>query len=152
MRSCEYLKVPQAHLWRTDILRIRNIRFYSNGRPLPHDRPVLEYANCVSITFEMQKKDEKRDTVTMLRTENLFMCPVRAWAEIVKHIRSYPDADKNTPVSAIWRLNRIEPITSNEVIKSLDAATESIGYYENLGVEKGDFGTHSICSGGVMAI
>jgi hypothetical protein len=69
----------------------------------------------------MQKKDEKRDTVTMLRTEHLFMCPVRAWAATVKRIRSYPGADKNAPVSAVWRLNRIEYITSNEVIKSLDA-------------------------------
>jgi hypothetical protein len=151
MRSCEYLKVPQAHLRRTDILKIRNIKFFRNGRLLSHDHPELEYADCVSITFEMQKKDEKRDTVTMHRTEHLFMCPVRAWAAIVKRIRSYPGADENTPVSAVWRFNRIEHITSDEVIKSLDAAAESIGY-ENLGVEKGDFGTHSIRSGGAMAM
>jgi hypothetical protein len=144
MRSCEYLKVPQAHLRRTDILKIRNIKFYRNGRLLSHDHPELEYADCVSITFKMQKKDEKVDTVTMYRTEHLFMCPVRAWAAIVKRIRSYPGADENTPVSSVWRLNRIEHITSDEVIKSLG--------YENLGVEKGDFGTHSIRSGGAMAM
>ena len=79
------------------------------------------------------------------------MCPVRAWAAIVKRIRSYPGADDNTPVSAVWRNNRIEHITSKDIIDAIDNTAESIGY-ANLGVEKGDFCTHSIRSGGAMAM
>ncbi len=99
----------------------------------------------------MQKKDEKSDRVTQHITHHEIMCPVRAWAAIVKRIRSYPGADDDTPVSAVWKNNRIEHITSKNIISAIDNAAESIGY-ANLGVEKGDFGTHSIRSGGAMAM
>ena len=56
MRSCEYVKVPQALKHRTDILRLRNVAFLRKGRILPHSSPNLEYADCVIITFEFQKK------------------------------------------------------------------------------------------------
>ena len=36
-RSCEYLLVPQAEKRRIDILRVRNICFFSNGTQLSHD-------------------------------------------------------------------------------------------------------------------
>jgi hypothetical protein len=48
----------------------------------------------------------------------------------------------------VWRNNRIEHITSKELI---DAAAESIGY-ERLGLQKGDLGLHSIRSGAAMAM
>jgi len=51
-RSCEYLKVPQSEQRRTDIIRIRNIRFLLDGVVLSHSYPRLEFADCVSITFE----------------------------------------------------------------------------------------------------
>ena len=79
------------------------------------------------------------------------MCPVRAWAMIIKRIRSYPGADDDTPVSAVWRNNKIEKITSKDIINSINNAAKSIGYAD-LGVEEGDFGTHSIRSGGAMAM
>jgi hypothetical protein len=47
MRSCEYLKVPQAGQHRTDSLRLRNIRFFKDGVELGHKSPLLEYADCV---------------------------------------------------------------------------------------------------------
>ena len=68
MRSCEYTKVPQAEKGRTDVIRLRCIRFFKDGRIVPHDNLDLAYADCVSITFEMQKKDEKMDTVTQIAT------------------------------------------------------------------------------------
>ena len=64
MRSCEYLKAPQAKKGRTDVLHLRNIRFFKKGRELNHNNPWLEFADCVSITFDWQKKDERMDTVT----------------------------------------------------------------------------------------
>ena len=56
MRSCEYLKVPQAEKRRTDILRLGNIRFFKDGILLIHSDPQCEFADNVSITFEFQKK------------------------------------------------------------------------------------------------
>ena len=151
MQSCKYIRVPAAEKRRTDIVRLKNIVFRCNNVIIPHDSPCLHLADFVSITFEMQKKDEKSDRVTQHTTNHKIMCPVRTWAAIVQRIRSDPDADDNTPVSAVWRNDRIEHITSRNIIDAIDNAAESIGY-ANLGLEKGDFGTHSIRAGGAMAM
>ena len=59
-RSCEYLKVPQAEKRRTDILRLRNLRFFKDGREKHHSNPNLEYADAVSVTFEWNGKRKKK--------------------------------------------------------------------------------------------
>lgn len=146
MRSCEYLKVQQAEKRRTDILRLRNFRFFTDGIEMSHDHPLLEYCDCVSITFEWQKKDERDDTVTQLTTGDPLICP-RQWATLVSRIRSYPGATDDTPVSAVWRNGRIEHITSKEFVEALRAAVVAIGE-DKLGFKKEDIGCHSIRSGG----
>jgi hypothetical protein len=112
LQSCEYVKVPGAEKRRTDIVRLRCVVFRCNGAIIPHNSPDLELADFVSITFEMQKKDEQFDPVTQHATGHAIMCPVRIWAAIIKRIRSYPGTNDDTPVSVIWRNNRIEHITS----------------------------------------
>ena len=147
MRSCEYLKVPQSEKKRTDIVRLRNIILKRNNKILRHDDPNLEYADSVTIVFEKQKKDEKSDKVTQHKTTHVLMNPPCIWAAIVKRIRSYPGATDDTPVSAVWRNNKIVHITGKEMIDAIDRAALAIGY-EKLGIKRGDFGTHSIRSGG----
>ncbi len=83
MRSCEYLKVQQVEQQRTKIIRRRNIHFFKGNEQLEQDHPNLEFANCVTITFERQKKDEKMDTVTLMASEDVLLCTVRAAAAIV---------------------------------------------------------------------
>ena len=151
MRSCEYLKVPQAEQHRTDILRLRNVRFFGDGIELGHDSPRLEYADCVSITFEMQKKDEKGDTVTQIATGDELLCPVRMWAAIVRRLWGYPGSTWDTKVSTVWNEGRAEHITSQMMINALNAACESFGW-EQLNIKPGDIGTHSIRSGAAMAM
>jgi hypothetical protein len=151
MRSCEYTKVPQAEKGRTDVIRLRCIRFFKDGRIVPHDNLDLIYSDCVSITFEMQKKDEKMDTVTQIATTDRTLCPVRQWAAIVQRIWKYEGATADTKVSAVWVNGRIEHITSRQIVDALEAATEAVGY-ERLNLNKGDIGTHSIRSGAAMAM
>ena len=151
MRSCEYLKVPQAEKRRTDILRLRNIRFFRNGREMSHNNPWLEFADCVSITFDWQKKDERMDTVTQMCSKDLLLCPVRQWAAIVRRIWDYAGATTETPVSAVWRHDRIEHLTSAEMSDALRSAVVSIGE-EILGIKRHEVGTHSIRSGAAMAM
>jgi hypothetical protein len=91
----------------------------------------LEYADCVSVTFEMQKKDEKGDTVTQIATGDVLLCPVRMWAAIVRRIWGYPGSTWDTKVSTIW----------NELFG-----------WEKLNIKPGDIGTHSIRSGAAMAM
>ena len=151
MRSCEYLKVKEHEKRRTDILRLKDITFLREGEIIPHDDSRLEYSNIIAITFRTQKKEERDDTVNQHATNDTLMCPVRNWATIVKRIRSHPGANDDTAVSAVWRNNRIEHITSDELINAIDAAADSIGY-EKLGLKKGDLGLHSIRSGAAMAM
>ena len=150
-RSCEYLLVPQADKRRTDILRLRCIRFFKDGILLSHDSPLLERADCVAITFEFQKKDERNDTVTQLDTDHSFLSPVRIWAAIVKRIRKYPGANDDTPVSAVWRNGRIQHVTSAEMVNALRDAVKVIGE-EKLGFKSTEIGTHSLRSGAAMAM
>ena len=145
MCSCEYLKVPQQEKRRTEILRLRNIHFFNNGRLVPHDDPNLEYSNCLNITFEMQKKDEKNDTTTQMASGDITLCPVRAAAA------SYPGANDDTPISAIWKYDCIKHITSKHISNALRDAVSAIGE-DALHIATNEVGTHSIRSGSAMAM
>jgi hypothetical protein len=150
-RSCEYLKVENAEERRSDILRLRNIRFLKRGKVVKHDDKIVHLADCVSITFEMQKKDEKDDTVTQHRSDDELLCPVKIWVALVRRVRSYEGSDDDTPVSAVWRGGTLEHVSSKELTASLEAAIESIGW-DRLNLKPGDIGTHSIRSGAAMAM
>ena len=54
-------------------------------------------------------------------------------------------------MSAVWRNDRIEHITSSEMVEALRAAVGSIGE-ETLGFKMKEVGTHSIRSGAAMAM
>ncbi len=95
MHSCEYVKVQQHKKWRTKILCLRNLRFFKNGRLFDHNDPSLKYANCINITFKMQKKDQKNDTTTQMASGDVTLCPVQAATAIVRQIRSYPGANED---------------------------------------------------------
>jgi len=154
MRSCEYVKVPQQEKRRTEILRLRNLRFFKNGRLIDHNDPSLEYADCLNVTFEMQKKDEKNDTTTQMASGDITLCPVRAAAAIVRRIRSYPGSTNDTPISAIWRCDCIDHITSKQIANALrDAVSAILAIGEDfLHIAPTEIGTHSIRSGAAMAM
>ena len=82
-RSCEYLDVPYAEHGQTEILRLRNIRFFKDGELVQHSHPELEFADCVSLTFERQKRKEKNDTVTQEASGDSVLCPVQFAAGLV---------------------------------------------------------------------
>ena len=121
------MKVSQSEKRRTDILRLRNIRFFRSGRLLNHLDPQLEYADCVSKTFKWQKKDKRMDTVTQMASGNRSLCPIRLDAALVRRIRSYPGSSDNTPMSAVWRNDRIEHVTSEEMVEALREAVGALG-------------------------
>ena len=58
----------------------------------------MNLVDCVSVTFEFQKKDERMDTVTQIASGDNLMCPVRSWAALVRRIWGYKRATKDTPV------------------------------------------------------
>ena len=148
-RSCEYLKVPNDEKRCTDILKLRNIRFFKEGQQVHAPSPHLSHADSVSLTFEIQKNQEKHDTVTHGSTSHEFLCPVRQWASVVNCIWSYPGANADTLVSAVWRYERIEQHTSSELINALRDAVIEVGE-DSLGFKANEVGTHSIHAGTAM--
>ena len=89
--------------------------------------------------------------VTQLASDHLILCPCRQFAALVKRIRSYPGATDDTPISAVWRNERIEHVTSVEMVAALRDAVVAIGE-DVLGFKKEQVGTHSIRSGAAMAM
>jgi hypothetical protein len=97
MRSCKYLKVSGER--RTKIIQLQNIRFFKGKREVSHSDPTLSSSSTVSITFVLQKKEEKFDTVTHHRSNHSFICPVITWARIVQRIRRYPNSTDSMTVN-----------------------------------------------------
>jgi len=148
-RSCEYLKVPRREMKRTKLLRLRNIRFFKDGRLISAPSDNLELADSVAVTFEMQKNDHKHETVIHGRTDDPVLCPVKQWAQLVNRIWTYPGTTEDTPVCMVWRHDRREQITLYQVIATLRAACATIGS-ARLGFEPEEIGTHSLRSGAAM--
>jgi hypothetical protein len=121
-RSCEYSRVPKREQKRTKLLCLRNIRFFKDGRLIDTPSEELELADCVSVTFEMQKNDAKNETVTQGRTDDPVLCPVKQWARLVNRIWTYKGTTSDTTVCTVWRHDRPEQITSRRVIIALRAA------------------------------
>jgi hypothetical protein len=151
MRSREYTKVPRAEEGRTKLLALRNMRFIKEGRVLDHDDPQLEYADFIAVTFEMQKKEDKNDTVHTARTGDPIMCPVRAAAKLVQRIRRYPKSNDNTSINTVLVGSRVRLVTSLQVANALRDSVISIGE-DLLNIKAEEVGTHSIRSAAAMAM
>jgi len=87
-RSCEYLKVPQREMKCTKLLCLRNIIFFKDGRLLSTPSANLEFADSVAVTFEMQKHEQKHETIIHGQTDNPVLSPVKQWALLVNRIWS----------------------------------------------------------------
>lgn len=152
MRSCEYSKVPASADRRTKLLALRNIRFFRNRRELHHSDPNLHLSDSVPITFEFQKNDKRDATITMHRTGDAVMCPVIAWASIVRRIRLLPGTTDDSPVCTYLRADgTLGLVSSRHLLKRIRDRVAAIGKAV-LGFDASDVGTHSIRSGAAMAM
>ena len=107
------------------------------------DSPQLDLADCIPITFEMQKKDDKNNTITQHATGDMTMCPVKMAAALVRQVQSYPGTDDNTPICTVWSRSVTTTVTSRQVINALKDAVSSIGE-KVLNIEVSEIGTHSL--------
>ena len=90
-------------------------------------------------------------TVTQMASRDTTLFSVCQEAALVRRIRSYPGASDDTAVSAVRRNDRIEQITSTEMIEALQEAVIAIGE-DQLEIKADDVGTHSIRSASAMAV
>ena len=152
MRSCEYLRTTiAAEKKRTKTLCIRNLRFFLKGKQLDYSAANLPLADTITVTFEFQKSDERNESVTMFRSGDPTLCPVRAWAAIVRRILSYPGTNFDTPVNTIYIQGKLSSISSTTARSKLRSAARNLGEIK-LGFKPEDIGTHSIRSGAAMAM
>ena len=151
MRSCEYSKVSRAERRQTKQLCLRNIVFMRRGDIVEHTSAELNFADCISITFERQKNDRKWDTVTQWRTSDPVMCPVKLWASIIRRILTLKGTNQDSPVSLAPHRNSTISITSEIVANLLKDGVVAIGETK-LGIDRSEVGTHSIRSGAAMAM
>jgi hypothetical protein len=147
--SCKYLAVPKQEERRTKLLCLQNIRFFKDGHLILAPSADLESVDSLAITFEMQKNDNKFNTVIHGRTDDPVLCPVLQWAQLVNRIRSYWNTTCDTPVCTVWRHGRLDKIASMQVLLALRAASMAVGS-AHLGFEPSKIGAHSIRSGAAM--
>ena len=150
-RSCEYSQVEGER--KTKVIEVGNIDFYKGKRKLPHHSSLLPFADCVSITFVLQKNNMIYDTTTHYRSGDRKLCPVLRWANVVYRIRGYPNSSDATPVSMFWdpRTRKYSHITSKEVLTAVRTAAKLIGA-DKLGFQPDEIGTHSLRSGAAMSM
>jgi hypothetical protein len=151
MRSCEYLKVPGAKDKKTKLLCVRNFRFYLDNKELPHQSPLLSSADIVSITFEDQKNGDRFETVNLQSSKDKLLNPVIAWATTIKRIINSPGSTKNTTINSYLIGKKFYSITAKDAINALRSAVKLQGE-DDLGFKACEVGTHSIRSGGAMAM
>jgi hypothetical protein len=150
MRSCEYVKVSGYR--KTKLLTVKNIRFFKGKRCLNHRDPLLHMADCVSITFEFQKKDSKNDIISQHRSGDHILCPVRVWASIIRRLISYSTTTKDTTVNTyLLPNNKLHLFSGKELLHRIRLATTAIGA-DNLGFTASQIGLHSARSGAAMAM
>ncbi|KAL3809165.1 hypothetical protein ACHAXA_004664 [Cyclostephanos tholiformis] len=104
----------------------------------------------VAITFEMQKNDQKDDTVIHGRTDDKVLCPVLQLARLVNRVWGYLGTTEDTPICTYKSgSGRLNTIVSSQVLSRLCAAASAIGS-ARLGFEPNEIGTHSLWSGAAM--
>jgi hypothetical protein len=149
MRSCEYTHVTGSR--RTKPLRLRNLRFLRNNKVLALSDPDLASATAIAITFEFQKTDVRHETVHQHATGRTVLCPVRRWAAIVRRILAYSGSDADSLVSTVVCNDKRSLVTGAFLSTKLRDAARALGE-DVLGFPADDIGTHSIRSGGAMAM
>jgi hypothetical protein len=141
MRSCKYVKVSGPQ--KTKLLTIRNINFLKGRRRLDHKDPLLHYADCISIAFELQKHDAKHDVITQQRSSDSLLCPVEIWAKIIWRLINYPTTHPGTSVNTFHHSNStLHYFTGQELLQRLRKAAATVDP-EVLGFSPADLGLHS---------
>ena len=153
MRSCEYLETGiKEENRRTKIIRAKNIKFKKKGKSMKLDSKNLESADMVMITFEFQKNDWRSKSVHMFCTKDKILCPVKAWAKVIKRLKNtVKNFNGDTEVCLFVSKEGSIKITGDLVRSKLRSVVELMGE-ENLGFTKNDIGLHSIRAGGAMAM
>ena len=144
MRSCEYSTTSGKR--KTKKLEVKDIYFYLGRKEIKKTKGnlhSLHSATSVSVTFTLQKNNQRYATITQHRSGNE-VDPVSLWAALVKGILSYKTRSLSSPVYLYMSdTGEIRNISLKDVAAHLKAMVSALG--ENyLGFTSEYVGTHSI--------
>ena len=124
-RSCEYSSVTRER--RTKLIKIKGVRFFLKNKELHHSDKHFPLADSITITFEMQKNDERNEMVTHQRNGHPSLCPVCLWASIIQRIRSYKGTNDDTSENTVLLPNgELHKIKATDLLIKLHAACSSV--------------------------
>jgi hypothetical protein len=150
MQSCKYVKVSGPQ--KTKLLALKNIYFYKGCTEIKHTDPFLHLAECISITFELQKRDTKKDTITRYRSKDSILCPGKIWEKIIRQISAYPSSSPTMTVNFFLHSDGTpHHFSGQELLNRLRLATNTVGK-EKLGFTANQIGLHSARSGAAMVM
>ena len=152
MRSCEYSTTSGKR--KTKKLEVKDIYFYLGRKEIKKTKEnlhSLHSATSVSVTFTLQKNNQRYATITQHRSGNE-VDPVSLWAALVKGILSYKTRSLSSPVYLYMSdTEEIRNISLKDVAAHLKAMVSALG--ENyLGFTSEYVGTHSIRSSFAMML
>jgi hypothetical protein len=151
MRSCEHTTTPNPG--RTKKLDVGHVVFRDKQkRILSVDRPVSE-AEYVTVTFVDQKNGTKMDVRTQQRTGDPVLCPVlQAYALVSRIRRTVPNYSNTTTLNTLTLAKKTVSISSKYLLQQLRFTCRSCGDIQTFGFTHKSIGTHSLRSGGAMAL
>jgi hypothetical protein len=154
MRVCEFCRTERPG--RTQKLTLGDIVFRDqDSRVVDQRDPRLgENAMFVTICFVDQKNGTKMEKRSHRKTGQQIMCPVKAWARVVKRVRSQfrTNDDDKIPVCAYKEGHRATEITSSQVLQLLRGSCQFHDGENKYGIKVSELGTRSIRSGAAMAL
>lgn len=154
MRACEFCQTETPG--RTQSLILQDIEFRDdNDQIVEHTQTDLEeLSGLVTVRFRNQKNGTKGEKRTLKRSGHESVCPVKAWARIVRRIRSDLGESANdfTRVSVFRDGLEIKEISAKNVIELLRWSCEENGGKQRYGLCSSEIGTRSIRSGAAMSL
>ena len=128
MRSCEYLTVRGPR--KTKLLCIQDFQFIRNNEDITSDTAHIASADLVMVTFREQKNGERNESISLGRTNDASMCPVRLAVSIITHLHKIPSTTPFTTINTYISGSTVTLLTSEVALKRLHAKARSLGQAE----------------------
>jgi hypothetical protein len=151
MRSCEYTTVREPG--RTKTLDVAHILFRDDRkRKLTQDCDVNDTV-YVTVTFVNQKNGDKMDMRTQRRIGDRVLCPVLRLHSLLSRTRAtVPDYSGPTMINTVHLAGTTITITHQFLLKQIRYTCLLCGDHKVFGFRSLEIGTHSLRSGGAMAL
>ena len=148
LRVGEYTPSPGQRL--TVPLRKRDLKLWRGHQVIPTDAPVEELlqADSVRINIENQKNGKKGATLYHTSTNDV-ACPVQAAARLLRQLRGMPP---DTPLGTYRTADGTHARITAKTIRTTLRHTATYQNLANAGYDYDHIGSHSLRSGGAMAL